>query len=80
MNPPNVYFLNIGRTRTTASLIRLACAAHAGATSLAECRALCEWFGVERRRATIHYWYQAYAEHYDQDFTAEPDCIAVDEK
>lgn len=61
-------------------VIRLACAAHAGAASLAECRDLCEWFGVERRRATIHHWYQAYADHYDQEFTAEPDRIAVDEK
>ncbi len=47
---------------------------------MAECRDLCEWFGVERRRATIHHWYQAYADHYDQDFTAEPDRVAVDEK
>jgi hypothetical protein len=28
----------------------------------------------------IHHWYQAYAEHYDQGFTAEPDYIDIDEK
>ena len=75
----DVEFLDSDRTRTPAWLIRLTCAAHAGAASLAECRDLCEWFGVERRRATIHHWYQAYAEHYDQDFTAEPERVAVDE-
>ena len=75
----DVEFLDSDRTRTPAWLIRLACAAHAGAASLAERRDLCEWFGVERRRATIHHWYQAYAEYYNQDFTAEPDRIAVDE-
>jgi putative transposase len=47
---------------------------------LAECRDLCKWFGVSRTRATIHHWYQSYAEHYDQDFTIEPDRVAVDEK
>ena len=47
---------------------------------MAECRDLCEWFGVSRTRATIHHWYQSYAEHYEQDFTVEPDRIAVDEK
>ena len=47
---------------------------------MAEFGDLCEWFGVERRRATIHHWYQAHAEDYEQDFTAEPDRIAVDEK
>ena len=77
---PDVEFLDSDRTSTPAWLIRLACAAHAGAASLAECRDLCEWFGVERRRATIQHWYQAYADHYDQDFTAEPDRVAVDEK
>ena len=37
---------------------------------------------VRRRttRATIQHWYQAYADHYDQDFTAKPDRVAVDEK
>ncbi len=79
-NSSEVAFLDSDRTRTPAWLIRLACAAHAGAASLAEYRNLCEWFGVERRRATIHHWYQAYAEYYDQDFTAEPDRVAVDEK
>ncbi len=58
----------------------LACTAHAGPASLAECRDLCEWFGVERRRATIHHWYQEYAEYHNQEFTTEPDRIAVDEK
>ena len=75
----DVESLNSDRTRTPAWLIRLACAAHAGAASLAECRDLCEGFGVERRRATINHWYQAHAEHYEQDFTAEPDRIVVDE-
>ncbi|EMA48185.1 transposase [Halococcus salifodinae DSM 8989] len=68
------------RTSTPAWLIRLACSAHAAAASLAECRDLCEWFGVSRTRAAIHHWYQPFAEHYDQDFTAEPDRVAVDEK
>jgi putative transposase len=77
---PDVAFLDSDRTRTPAWLIRLACAAHAGAASLAECRDLCEWFGVERRRATIHHWYQSYAEHYEQEFTVEPERVAVDEK
>ncbi|SET15693.1 IS6 family transposase [Natrinema hispanicum] len=76
----DVEFLDSDRTRTPAWLIRLACAAHAGAASLAECRDLCEWFGVERRRATIQHWYQAYADYYEQDFTAQPDRVAVDEK
>ena len=61
-------------------MIRLACAAHAAVASLAECCDLCEWFDVSRTRAAIHHWYQSYAEHYDQDFTADPDRIAVDEK
>ncbi|EMA47319.1 transposase [Halococcus morrhuae DSM 1307] len=47
---------------------------------MAECRDLCEWFGVSRTRAAIHHWYQSFAEHYDQNFTAEPDRVAVDEK
>ena len=76
----SVPFLDANRTSTPAWLIRLACAAHAVAASLAECRDLCEWFGVGRTRAAIHHWYQSFAEHYDQDFTAEPDRIAVDEK
>ena len=73
---PDVPFLDVNRTNTPAWVIRLACAA----ASLAECRDLCEWFGVSRTRAAIHYWYQSYAEHYDQDFIAEPDRVAVDEK
>ena len=76
----DVPFLDANRTSTPAWLIRLACAAHAAAASLAECRDLCEWFGVSRTRAAIHHWYQSYAEHYDQDFIAEPDRVAVDEK
>ncbi len=80
MDSSDVEFLDSDWTRTPAWLIRLACAAHAGAAPLAECRDFCVWFGVCRRRTTIHHWYQAYAEHYDQDFSAEPDRIAVDEK
>ena len=76
----DVPFLDSDRTRTPAWLIRLACAGHAAAASLAECRDLCEWFGVSRTRATIQHWYQSYAEYYDQEFTADPDRIAVDEK
>ncbi len=48
-NSSDVEFLDSDWTRTPAWLIRLACTAHAGAASLAECRDLCEWFGVERR-------------------------------
>jgi transposase-like protein len=29
---------------------------------------------------TTHHWYQSFAEHYDQDFAADPDRIAIDEK
>ena len=76
----SVPFLDANRTSTPAWLIRLACAAHAVAASLAECRDLCEWFGVGRTRAAIHHWYQSFAEHHDQDFTAELDRVAVDEK
>ena len=71
--------MEIGRARQP-GLIRLACAAHAAAASLAECCDLCEWFGASQTRATIHHWYHSFAEHYDQDFTAEPDRAAVDEK
>ena len=79
-NCPGVPFLDADRTSTPAWLIRLACAAHAAAASLAECCDLCERFGVSRTRATIHHWYQSFAEHYDQDFTTEPERVAVDEK
>jgi len=79
-NCPGVPFLDADRTSTPAWLIRLACAAHAAAASLAECCDLCERFGVSRTRATIHHWYQSFAEYYEQDFTADPDRIAVDEK
>ena len=76
----SVAFLDADRTSTPAWLIRVACATHAAAASLAECRDLCEWFGVSRTRAAIRHWYQSYADHYGQDFTADPDRIAVDEK
>jgi len=76
----DVEFLGSDRTRTPAWLIGLACAAHAGAASLAERRDLCEWFGVDRRRATIQHWYQTHAAYYEQDFTVEPERVAVDEK
>ena len=79
-NCPGVPFFDADRTSTPAWLIRLACAAHAAAASLAECCDLCERFGVSRTRATIHHWYQSFAEHYDQDFTTEPERVAVDEK
>lgn len=39
----------------------------------------CEWFGLKQRRATIHRLYYSCAVYSDQDFTAEPECIAVDE-
>lgn len=61
-------------------MIRLACAAHAASASLAECRDLCEWFGISRTRATIQHWYQSYADHYGQELTVEPNRVAVDEK
>ena len=76
----DVPFLDSDRTRTPGWIISLACAAHAASTSLAECRDLIAWFGVSRTRATIHYWYQTFAESYDQEFTVEPDRVAVDEK
>lgn len=79
-SPSDVGFLNSHRTSTPVWLIRLVCTAHAGTASLAECRDLCEWFDVDRRQATTHHWYQAVAKHYDQDFSTEPDRIAVDEK
>jgi hypothetical protein len=33
-----------------------------------------------RQTPRIHHWYQAHAEHYNQDFTAEPDRVVVDQK
>ena len=66
--------------RTPAGLIRLACALHAVSTSLAEICDLLEWFGVSRTRQAVHYWFHAYADACDQEFTAEPDRVAVDEK
>lgn len=53
MNSSDMEFLDSNRTRTPAWLIRLACAAHAAAASLAKFRDLCEWFGVSRTRATV---------------------------
>ena len=41
-NCPDVPFLDADRTSTPAWLIGLACAAHATAASLAECRHLCD--------------------------------------
>ena len=79
-NCSNVPFFDADRMSTPAWLIRLVCAGHAAAASLAECRDHCEWFGGSRTRAAIHHWYQSYAEHYEQDFTTDPDRIAVDEK
>ena len=35
---------------------------------------------MEFPTGAIHHWYQSFAEHYDQDFTVEPDRVAVDEK
>ncbi len=66
--------------RTPAWLVSLACATHAGAASLSVCSDLLAWFGVERTRQAVWYWYQAYAEYHGKEFTAEPDRVAVDEK
>ena len=74
----HVAFLN--EPRTPAGPIRLACALHAVSTSLAEIRDLLEWFGVSRTRQAVHYWFHAYAEACEQEFIAEPDRVAVDEK
>ena len=74
----NVPFLD--GERTPAGLIRLACALHATAASLAEIRDLLTWFGISRSRPAIHNWCHSFAEHHEQASTAEPDRIAVDEK
>ena len=66
--------------RTPAGLIRLACALHASAASLAEIRDMLGWFGVDRSRPAIRNWCQSFAESHEQAFTAEPDRVAVDEK
>ena len=66
--------------RTPAGLIRLACALHASAASLAEIRDMLGWFGVDRSRPAIRNWCQSFAESHEQTFTAEPDRVAVDEK
>jgi putative transposase len=47
---------------------------------LAEIRDLLEWFGISRTRQAVHYWFHVYAEACEQEFTAEPDRVAVDEK
>ena len=75
---PHVAFLD--EPRTPAGPIRLACALHAVSTSLAEIRDLLEWFGVSRTRQAVHYWFHAYADACEQEFTADPDRVAVDEK
>ena len=66
--------------RTPSWLIWLACRLHACSTSLSECADVLEWFGVDRRRQSVNYWYQNYTEYCDQEFTATPDRVAVDEK
>jgi transposase-like protein len=47
---------------------------------LAEIHDLLEWFGISRTRQAVHYWFHVYAEACEQEFTAEPDRVAVDEK
>ena len=64
--------------RTPAGLIRLACALHASAASLAEIRDMLGWFGVNHSRPAISNWCQSFAESHEQRFTAEPDRVAVD--
>ena len=66
--------------RTAAGLIRLPCALHASAASLAEIRDILGWFGVNRSCPAIRNWCQSFAESHEQTFTAEPDRSAVDEK
>lgn len=65
---------------TPAWLIWLVCSAHAAAASSKECPDLCESFDVEGRQAVIQHRYQAFADNYEQDFTAKPDQVAVCEK
>ena len=74
----NVAFLD--KPRTPAESGRLACALHAASTSLAEIRDLLAWFGVSRTRQAVHHWFHAYADACEQEFTVEPDRVAVDEK
>jgi putative transposase len=66
--------------RTPAGLIRLACALHASAASLAEIHDILSWFSVDRSRPAICNWCKSFAESHGQTFTAEPDRVAVDEK
>ena len=35
---------------------------------------------LSRTRQVVHYWFHAYADACEQEFTAEPDRVAVDEK
>lgn len=65
--------------RTHASLADAGVRYYAGTASLTACHGLYEWFGVERCQATIQHRYQAYADYYEQGFTADPDRVAVDE-
>jgi transposase-like protein len=65
---------------TPAWLIWLACRPHAGAASLSECADVLEWFGVNRTRQAVENWYGNYTEYCDQEFTATPNRVAVDEK
>jgi putative transposase len=68
------------KPRTPAWLIQLACRLHAGSASLAECADVLEWFGIDRTRQAVNNWYGSYTEYCDQEFTATPDRVAVDEK
>ena len=77
-NSPEVPFME--KPRTPAWLIWLACRLHAGSASLAETADVVEWFGVDRTRQTVENWYGNYTEYCEQEFTATPARVAVDEK
>src|SRR5699024_10861997 len=66
--------------RTPAGLIRLACALHASAASLAEIRDILGWIGVDRSRPAIRNRCKSFAVSHEQTFTTAPDRVAVDEK
>ena len=68
------------KPRTPAWLIWLACRLHAGSTSLSECADVLDWFGVDRTRQAVNNWYGNYTEYCEQEFTATPARVAVDEK
>ena len=51
--------------RMPAGLIRLACALHASATSLAAIRDVLGWFGVDRSRPAIRNWCHSFAESHE---------------